>query len=130
MHYLFVSEDPVACSPVPSGKPAYSAWSESMFRLLLDSEGIAIAAGKAKGFGWSKINEDLVHIFKKDAVLKANNLAALASWFNNFKDLSYWFAKAGKESLGIDTLFIIVRDQKLFPDDSLGSKTAWHRSDD
>ncbi|MES2467483.1 MAG: hypothetical protein V4675_09300 [Verrucomicrobiota bacterium] len=113
LHYLFVSENPVACSASPADRPAYSNWSESMFRLLMDAEGIGIAAGQARGSGWSKINEDLVHIFKHDAKLRASNLSELASWFNSFKDPNHWFEEASKEAKGINTMFVIIRDQKL-----------------
>ena len=80
LHYLFVSEAPVSYSPVPSDKPAFVAWSESLYRILLNAEGVILASGPAKGNGWSKINEDLVNIFKNNANLRTNNLAALASW--------------------------------------------------
>lgn len=115
MHYLFVSETPVSYSPVPSGSPAFAPWSLSLYQILLDAEGVILAAGQAKGSGWSKINEDLINIFRNDATLKANNLAALASWFNNFEDPNHWFADAGEDLVGVNTLLIIVRDKKLKP---------------
>ena len=115
LHYLFVSETPVSYSPVPSDAPAFAPWSQSLYQILLDAEGVILAAGRARGSGWSKINEDLVHVFKNDAKLKANNLAALASWFNNFGDPDHWFADASEELVGINTLLIIVRDKKLKP---------------
>lgn len=122
LHYLFVSEVPVSYSPVPSDKPAFAAWSESLYRILLDAEGAVLASGPAKGSGWSRMNEDLVNIFKNDANLRTNNLAALASWFNNFNDPSHWFVDAGEELVGINTLLIIVRDKKLEPAQEVPAK--------
>jgi len=116
MQYLFVSETPVQCSPVPSDNPAFIPWAESLFRFLLDAEGVIIASGIAKGNGWSKINEDLVTIFRDDNELKTHNISELASWFNDFKDPNHWYAKADEKSVGVSTLFVIVRDQKLPPD--------------
>lgn len=113
LHYLFVSEQPVSCSPIPANSPAYIPWSESMFRFLLDAEGIGIAAGKARGNGWSKIHQDLTHIFRNDQQLRTHNISELASWFNSFKDPNHWHAEADKRSFGVNTMFIIVRDEKL-----------------
>ena len=115
LHYLFVSESPTFSSPVPSHRPAYIKWSESFFRLLIDAEGVGLAAARPSGAGWSKINQDLVSLFENDSALKAHNLGELASWFNDFKDPNHWHAFAGEGSVGVNTLFVIVRDTELPP---------------
>jgi hypothetical protein len=117
LHYLFVSESPVASTPVPSDRPAYTPWAESLYKLLIGGTGIQLAAGTPKGLGWSKIGEDLVEIFRQDASLKAQNLADVASWFNDFKNPEHWVYEASGDSFGVNTMLVIVRDGRLDPDE-------------
>jgi hypothetical protein len=126
LHYLFCGSLPVRTSSACA--PALINFGELLWRVLSDSEGLYFRKPTGAFPEWWDINWDLLKTiasayYKQHQ--RGEGITDVLSHFNDFTHGDDHFLDLGEGSNGISTLFLIVRDRHLTPDEkSLPPKPA------